>query len=86
VRATVVIPTFDHGRLLWYFVRSALAQTVGDIEVFVIGDGVPDATREIVAVHLADPAALVLDRRQPLDNRPHDSILTAPHEDNVRRT
>ena len=48
--ATVVIPTFDHGPTLHHSVGSALDQTVQDIEVFIIGDGVPDVTREIVAV------------------------------------
>ncbi len=49
VKATVVIPTFDHGPLLEYSLASALRQTVPDIEVFIIGDGVPDVTRQIVA-------------------------------------
>ncbi|MGH2764536.1 MAG: glycosyltransferase [Actinomycetota bacterium] len=49
IRATVVVPTFDHGPTLERSVPSALAQTVEDIEVFVVGDGVLDATREIVA-------------------------------------
>lgn len=48
-RATVVVPTHDHGPTLLRSIPSALAQTVADIEVFVIGDGAPDATREIVA-------------------------------------
>lgn len=48
-RATVVIPTFDHGPLLLYSGRSALAQTVEDIEVFVVGDGATNATREAAA-------------------------------------
>lgn len=48
-QATVVIPTFDHGPMLLHSVRSALAQTIEGIEVFVIGDGVPDMTREIMA-------------------------------------
>lgn len=47
--ATVVIPTFNHGRTLIYSVGSALDQTVQDIEVFIVGDGVPEVTREIVA-------------------------------------
>jgi GalNAc5-diNAcBac-PP-undecaprenol beta-1,3-glucosyltransferase len=49
VRATVLIPTHDHGSTLLRSVPSALAQTVADLEVFVVGDGVPDETREIVA-------------------------------------
>ena len=48
VRATVVIPTHSHGAILMYAMRSALAQTVRDLEVFVIGDGAPPVTREIV--------------------------------------
>lgn len=48
-QATVLVPTHDHGPTLLYSVRSALAQTVPDIEVFIVGDGVPDVTREVVA-------------------------------------
>lgn len=39
-RATVLIPTFDHGPLLGLAVDSALQQTV-PVEVFIVGDGVP---------------------------------------------
>lgn len=46
--ATIVIPTHDHGDTLRLTVASALTQTVSDIEVFIIGDGVPDATKPIV--------------------------------------
>lgn len=48
VVATVIVPTHDHGPTLRFALASALAQTVEDIEVLVIGDGVPDVTREIV--------------------------------------
>lgn len=44
---TVLIPTHDHGETLRYSVPTALRQTVQDIEVFILGDGVPDITREI---------------------------------------
>jgi GalNAc5-diNAcBac-PP-undecaprenol beta-1,3-glucosyltransferase len=47
--ATVVVPTHDHGPMLLRSVGSALTQTVEDLEVLVVGDGVPDVTREIVA-------------------------------------
>jgi GalNAc5-diNAcBac-PP-undecaprenol beta-1,3-glucosyltransferase len=47
--ATVLVPTHDHGVTLVYSVRSALAQTIGDLEVFVVGDGVPDMTREVMS-------------------------------------
>jgi GalNAc5-diNAcBac-PP-undecaprenol beta-1,3-glucosyltransferase len=46
--ATVIIPTHDHGPTLRPALASVLAQTVAELEVFVIGDGVPDVTREIV--------------------------------------
>lgn len=45
---TVVCPTFDHGPTLRYSLASALSQTVEDLELLVVGDGVPDLTREIV--------------------------------------
>lgn len=48
VAATVIVPTHDHGPTLRSSLGSVLIQTVEDIEVFVIGDGVPDVTREIV--------------------------------------
>lgn len=47
--ATVVIPTHDHGPLLRPSLRTVQEQTVEDLEIFVIGDGVPDETRELVA-------------------------------------
>jgi GalNAc5-diNAcBac-PP-undecaprenol beta-1,3-glucosyltransferase len=47
--ATVIIPTHDHGPTLRPALASVLAQTVADIEVFVIGDGVPQVTREIMS-------------------------------------
>src|SRR5215210_721750 len=49
LEATVLIPTHDHGPLLLHSARSALAQTVEEIEVFISGDGVPEVTREIVS-------------------------------------
>ena len=49
LEATVLIPTHDHGPLLLYSARSVLAQTVEEIELFIVGDGVPDITREIVS-------------------------------------
>jgi hypothetical protein len=48
-RATVLVPTFDHGPTLTYSVGSALAQTVEDIEVVIIGDGIPDSARDVIA-------------------------------------
>jgi glycosyltransferase involved in cell wall biosynthesis len=47
--ATVILPTHDHGPTLRYAIRSVQEQTIDDLEIFVIGDGVPDLTRELVA-------------------------------------
>ena len=46
--ATVLIPTFDHGPLIRHALASAQGQTLRDIEIFVVGDGAPAVTREIV--------------------------------------
>ncbi len=46
--ATVVIPTFDHGPLLAYALKSAQRQSLRDIEILVIGDGAPDLIRKLV--------------------------------------
>jgi glycosyltransferase involved in cell wall biosynthesis len=49
IRATVIIPTTgDRGPALEVAIASVLRQTVAEIEVFVIGDGVDDDTRRIV--------------------------------------
>ena len=47
--ATVLVPTHVHGPTLYQSVGSALAQTISDIEVIVIGDGVDETTRAISA-------------------------------------
>jgi glycosyltransferase involved in cell wall biosynthesis len=60
--ATVLIPTHDHGPTLRYAVQSALAQTVADLEVLVLGDGAPDVTRELMdELTRADPRVRWLD-------------------------
>ncbi len=48
MRATILIPTHDHGPTLEHALKSALAQTVRDIEVFIIGDGIPSEHRPLV--------------------------------------
>ena len=45
--ATVLIPTHDHGETLRYSIPTARRQTVEDLEIFIIGDGVPDVSRAI---------------------------------------
>lgn len=54
--ATVVVPTHDHGATLLRSVPTALAQSVGDLEVLIVGDGVPPQARAAVDELLAtDP-------------------------------
>ena len=60
--ATVLVPTHDHGPLLSAAVRSALDQTVRDLEVLVVGDGMDDATRRVARELKAhDPRVTVFD-------------------------
>jgi glycosyltransferase involved in cell wall biosynthesis len=47
--ATVIVPTYRHGPTLYHSVRTALAQTVVDIEVLIVGDGVDAVTRDVAA-------------------------------------
>lgn len=56
IRATVLVPTHEHGPLLRYAVESALRQTVREIEVFIVGDGADQTThREAQALAASDP-------------------------------
>jgi len=52
--ATVLIPTFDHGPLIRHALAAAQGQTERDLEIFVVGDGAPAITREIVERAAAD--------------------------------
>lgn len=47
MKATVLIPTHDHGPTLRHSVTSALRQSVKEIEVFIVGDGMPEAARDV---------------------------------------
>jgi glycosyltransferase involved in cell wall biosynthesis len=59
---TIVMPTHDHGALIHSAIRSALAQSHGNFELLVVGDGVPDETRAIVAEYRqADPRVSFFD-------------------------
>lgn len=49
MRATVIIPTTgNRGKLLSYSVESVQHQSIQDIEIFIMGDGVTDDTRDII--------------------------------------
>jgi hypothetical protein len=47
--AAVLVPTHDHPATLDLAVRSALEQTVAEIEVLIVGDGVGEETREVAS-------------------------------------
>jgi hypothetical protein len=47
--AAVLIPTHDHAATLDLAVRSALEQTVEEIEVLIVGDGVGDDVRAVAS-------------------------------------
>lgn len=55
---TVLIPTHNHADTLRYAVRSVLWQTCQEFELFIVGDGVQDRTREIVAELAAEDARI----------------------------
>ncbi len=60
--ATVLVPTHTHADTLRYSVPTALRQSVRDIEVFIVGDGVGDDTRQIAAELVAsDPRVRFFD-------------------------
>jgi glycosyltransferase involved in cell wall biosynthesis len=61
IDATILIPTHAHADLLPFTLRSALAQSGVDIEVFVVGDGVTDETRDALRPFLADPRVRFFD-------------------------
>ena len=54
VRATIVVPSFNHARWVVEAVRSALDQTERDVEVVVIDDGSTDDSLARLAT-IADP-------------------------------
>lgn len=60
-RASILVPTHDKPSTLPVAVASALAQTVHDVEVLIIGDGVTDAVRAAVRPLLDDPRVRFLD-------------------------
>jgi glycosyltransferase involved in cell wall biosynthesis len=68
LHATVLVPTTTgRGALLPVSVGSILAQTVADFEVFIIGDGVDDATRCVIQELMRCDA-----RIRFFDNRKHE--------------
>ena len=61
--ATVVLPTHDHASTLPYALDAVQRQTVADLDIAVVGDGVRDDTREVVAARMREDARIrFLDR------------------------
>jgi GalNAc5-diNAcBac-PP-undecaprenol beta-1,3-glucosyltransferase len=60
--ATILIPTHRHAALLPYSIESALDQEHASVEVFVVGDGVEDATRDALARYAGDGRVRFFDR------------------------
>jgi glycosyltransferase involved in cell wall biosynthesis len=77
-RVSVVVPAHDAELFLERAIASALSQSLGDIEVWVIDDGSEDRTAEV-----AD--RLASDRRVRLVSRPHRGASAARNE-GVRRS
>ena len=65
--ALVVVPTHDHATTLSSAVHSALEQSVADLTVVIIGDGVGDDTREVAnELCRTDDRVSFLDRTKTL--------------------
>ena len=66
--ATILIPTFDHADLIAFPLRSILRQSDQDFEILVVGDGVPERTREVLAPFLDDPRIRFFDNPKGAGN------------------
>jgi glycosyltransferase involved in cell wall biosynthesis len=60
--ATILIPTHRHAAFLPYSIESALDQEGASVEVFVVGDGVEEPTREVIARYGDDDRLRFFDR------------------------
>jgi GalNAc5-diNAcBac-PP-undecaprenol beta-1,3-glucosyltransferase len=52
-RAIIMIPTHNHALMLPHAIRSAQQQTVSDVRIAVLGDGVGNDTRDVMADFIA---------------------------------
>src|SRR6266498_4170613 len=48
LKATVILPTHEHSALLPLALRSVQSQTVQELEIFIVGDGVRDSGRKSI--------------------------------------
>jgi len=79
--ASILIPTHDRPATLRLAVQSALAQSISQLEVIIIGDGVTDALRqEAFALQSSDQRVVFLDfpkGEHHGESYRHDAILAA---------
>ena len=54
-QVSIVMAAYNHGAFISMAIESALAQTLGDIEILIVDDGSTDSTPEVVSPYLADP-------------------------------
>ena len=90
---TILIPTFRHAAVLPYAIDSALDQEGASIELFVVGDGVEDATREVMARYEGDERIRFFDlpkgprlgeaHRHPLMPQASGRIVTYLSDDDI---
>ena len=90
---TILIPTFRHAAVLPYAIDSALDQEGASIELFVVGDGVEDATREVMARYEGDGRVRFFDlpkgprlgeaHRHPLMPQASGRIVTYLSDDDI---
>jgi hypothetical protein len=60
-RASIIVLTHDRPTLLGHAVASALAQTVSDLEVLILGDGATEGVRAAANLLAVDPRVRFLD-------------------------
>lgn len=58
--ATVLIPTWRGSATIGGALASARNQTISDIEILVVGDGIDEETRSVIAEHIASDARVRL--------------------------
>jgi hypothetical protein len=78
----LIVPTHDHASTLDLAVRSALEQTVGDLDIVIIGDGVGNDTRDVVSgLRRADERVRFVDRSKSpsrAEDTRHEVITRSP--------